>query len=921
MQPEAPTEQGPSTEDSENLPPAAKRRRQSPLDVPESSNAPSVAKGLVDVVTHSPQSREESAREAEMQRSASPQDSSIRYTRTGRVSRASKGQRVHDCKACGKIYTRAEHLRRHEQNHKPGAFLCDVPRCGRSFYREDLLTRHKERHNDPLNPPTRRASITSHISPTDGGPPTIVTAGQATPSLPAPIRGDLNGDTLPDVLRANGPATAPQAAPSVRYDTPRLFREPQSLSSFFDFLALWRYREPRAKAPWELPVGPPVIISVETSGVPYAEYPYGVLFDPSPPYSPSGYTSPTNEYSYSWGGPYYNQPSSGRTRHGSSADVYGQALATSSRSPLSAGSSSAHMHHWGACSQSPAGLQHLPSTSSSEGVFAADPLERILSAHMVPVFSNGVLRMITAEERDLIETDELLIPTGSPPVSMEDFTLDTNPLSNESRYAEAYWEQIHPLFPVVHKPTFDLRSASPLLRAAMFALGAHTQRNHVDMNNARVIHEQCTRTLKKRSASTWHTYRPCDMQAIFLCEVFAVFKCRRPPLHLSKNFEDVYRLLVADYDAMTPETATPLNDSPLQSRTYSSNLADSMQSDIDAQCKRRLLHACYILDQQHVMLFGRQPTDCLSSSVGGLIGLNLPMLMEQSFFDALPEDQLAKRLQDGRPDLAQQQQVYHVLAAVPTMLNTLAQPHDTLQSMLMLACLTDTKHDLITLGFDDDADLSAVLNAIEQTPRMRLAYHTLMLARNTPIRDLLAVAGESWVVGEKLSSADQYIAAQLAARDWAATTVLTGLPGHGGADQARSPAQRAVFHALQILGIHSSHPETGLLFQEWSVYLAAVVIWARSYFSTSEARRKPRLSVPSPTEPKLPILELDACVAALITAGPSAVISWISARHALMWAKSQIEKVDILHNCGLTNGALDILGKLITRGNEDGWFA
>ncbi|KAI7086302.1 hypothetical protein KC356_g5118 [Hortaea werneckii] len=88
----------------------------------------------------------------------------VRYTRTGRVSKASKGQRVHSCEKCGKTYTRAEHLRRHQQNHKPGAFPCDIPGCGRSFHRDDLLTRHKTRHSDSTGPPTRPQSVASGAS-------------------------------------------------------------------------------------------------------------------------------------------------------------------------------------------------------------------------------------------------------------------------------------------------------------------------------------------------------------------------------------------------------------------------------------------------------------------------------------------------------------------------------------------------------------------------------------------------------------------------------------------------------------------------------------------------------------------------------------------------------------------------------------
>ncbi|XPS77238.1 hypothetical protein M3J09_009266 [Ascochyta lentis] len=48
---------------------------------------------------------------------------------------------------CGKSYSRAEHLYRHQLNHNPKQiYNCDFPDCHRSFVRQDLCARHKERH-------------------------------------------------------------------------------------------------------------------------------------------------------------------------------------------------------------------------------------------------------------------------------------------------------------------------------------------------------------------------------------------------------------------------------------------------------------------------------------------------------------------------------------------------------------------------------------------------------------------------------------------------------------------------------------------------------------------------------------------------------------------------------------------------------
>ncbi|CAI7568021.1 unnamed protein product [Penicillium glandicola] len=85
-------------------------------------------------------------------RSNSPADVTmpVTYTpTTRRISKAKKGKRVHACQfqGCGKVFTRAEHRRRHELNHNPEAsYRCATQGCKKTFHRADLLARHMERH-------------------------------------------------------------------------------------------------------------------------------------------------------------------------------------------------------------------------------------------------------------------------------------------------------------------------------------------------------------------------------------------------------------------------------------------------------------------------------------------------------------------------------------------------------------------------------------------------------------------------------------------------------------------------------------------------------------------------------------------------------------------------------------------------------
>ncbi|KAJ5558479.1 Zinc finger C2H2 [Penicillium sp. DV-2018c] len=70
-------------------------------------------------------------------------------TSSHRVSRAMKGKRVHACQrpGCSKVFTRAEHRRRHELSHDPKKkYPCTHEGCHKAFHRPDYLTQHLNRH-------------------------------------------------------------------------------------------------------------------------------------------------------------------------------------------------------------------------------------------------------------------------------------------------------------------------------------------------------------------------------------------------------------------------------------------------------------------------------------------------------------------------------------------------------------------------------------------------------------------------------------------------------------------------------------------------------------------------------------------------------------------------------------------------------
>lgn len=320
---------------------------------------------------------------------------------------------------------------------------------------------------------------------------------------------------------------------------------------------------------------------------------------------------------------------------------------------------------------------------------------------------------------------------------------------------------------------------------------------------------------------------------------------------------------------------------------------------IDVKSRQRLLLACYILDQQHATLFGRQKTNCYAGA-----GMELPFPGNQTSWDASHSHQ------------SHQMRINRIWEALDDSLEETGQAqYDMFQSMLLMAVLADGN------DFDNAAyapDRSKLLSKMDLSPRVKMAHHTFMLCRYTPIRDLLAVAGESWVMAEKLSNQTEYTAAQLATRHWARATRDSATEFN--LDSSQQSIASAIKHALTILELHLNHPKTGLLFQEWAVYLASITLWARAYITAGKLEQGRKLSVANPSERRPSLHELDQEIPGLLAAASKSDVNLEQAKTVLLWTKARIETVDIPHNCGLTNGALDVLGKLASRGSEEGWF-
>ena len=69
------------------------------------------------------------------------------------------------------------------------------------------------------------------------------------------------------------------------------------------------------------------------------------------------------------------------------------------------------------------------------------------------------------------------------------------------QYLDQYWRLLHPQYPVLHRPTFSLSTASPILKAAVLAIGSHYLLDYNARQDSRRLHEQCSKILAKVSYS------------------------------------------------------------------------------------------------------------------------------------------------------------------------------------------------------------------------------------------------------------------------------------------------------------------------------------------------------------------------------------------------------------------------------------
>ncbi|KAF2738685.1 hypothetical protein EJ04DRAFT_509259 [Polyplosphaeria fusca] len=536
---------------------------------------------------------------------------------------------------------------------------------------------------------------------------------------------------------------------------------------------------------------------------------YGILWndrftDSAYSSSQTAYRSPIpGAYTFDWSNTSTNTYSRART---SSNASFIEPWAFPSRSPTSTAFSSLEYP------------SKSPTTASSSIAYSwtanAYPVQSLpVSSGLDPMSEYGYYGPRTMAQRDE-EEQAFLFPEQSSGLR--------SILGPYERYLDNYWRCFHPFFPVIHRATFDDHSTSPMLRAAMIAIGAQYSNDPGAKRKSRIITDRCSKLFDKRELVVMtEPERPCDNQALFLFEVLSQYRARRTARTLSARFESIYHKAENDFRAVTSAITKHVSVlDELADLTY-----DHWTRWIELASQMRLLHCCYILEYQQVALLARSPqTSMIQAS-----GFDLPFPVHSSVWDATcPRDwAFAIKQYINTPT--------YMFEFSPEVLAEMKPgSFDIFQSTLFTASYYSLFNNTAPYLSSNSAP-DVLVNANPLDSSLTTKHHLLIAKLNqvTPVRSLLAVTGDSWIFSEKVTSQAAFGNHKSALQSW-----VNGLWSSPANTQGQA-AKEALKLATEILQNAIIAPPERLRLEfggDMGLYFAALVIWAATDAADAHAK-------------------------------------------------------------------------------------
>ncbi|KAI1465957.1 uncharacterized protein F4812DRAFT_460936 [Daldinia caldariorum] len=727
---------------------------------------------------------------------------------TGRVSRAKKGVPVHTCDICKppKTFTRAEHLRRHQLSHRTPGFPCTFPGCDKAFHRADLLARHTQRHDHDdkassggmsrppsagtLEDPNSGLSYMTHShSSMDGGlgsrpgmpGPSDNSSGTSYPGSMSTHyqmsgQGNTSGGNSMSPSQHPGRGDSYQNSPNapnhtyvlsglINNQTPSIGGSPiaPGADRFFGLDI-----QPRTSSPYPTMFMDPAILphTLPSLTIPDNSIPPGLVHashDGSPwpsSASESNYSTPSDishrrnmnaqagyesPISSDWPLSYHSMQSpGGGLEVATTASFFGSAF--SSMAPNM--DQTLNLSVPFSDEQSFVDQQY-PSYSS---VRSPTPPTISLSAqsneHLVTLTAPSIPDAASAGARQKGSTMLL-----GPLQGTAFLTASALPLHVRNvipKYLQAYWKSFDTLAPVVHRKSVET-AADEVLRCAMAAVGAQYLQGKDDRIRANELHEFAWKEVKTRTK--WNLQ---VMQTIILCEFYARFRGRSVLRHPSESFQSLYSrdslfsFVMSSpngrwYPYSTCSSLQMANHQMPDKFLFSASTRNERWNEwIDNESRRRLLAACFVLDAHTSLYYQQHVIQQFPMST-----FSIPLIRPTEDLWAAPSSEAWEALLDTKPANAGPLSYSGEPPTAEQVMN--ARYLDRAIFLTSEALRLPKRSNPSVLDLSVEVDLTCTEQMSRLFPGSAVG-NTYLALHYTPLHDLLAVSGDTWLFSRKVAS-------------------------------------------------------------------------------------------------------------------------------------------------------------------------
>ncbi|RWA07623.1 hypothetical protein EKO27_g7476 [Xylaria grammica] len=401
-------------------------------------------------------------------------------------------------------------------------------------------------------------------------------------------------------------------------------------------------------------------------------------------------------------------------------------------------------------------------------------------------------------------SDAALLPTLAPSAAA---------LNAIPRYLDVYWKRFDTLFPLVHRRSLQT-AADPVLRCAMAALGSQFLQSKEDRINSHILHGLASQEARLRPQWSVDV-----MQAILLCEFYGRFRGSRAMARPSEPFQSLYSRVAAPHTSVEHDAPTGTSHR-------------HWDDWIRAESRRRLLAASFVLDIHTSMYHEHSTLHNFPTPP-----LPIPLIKSTQRLWAAEDLEAWQEISSSDPaQLKPATPAEEEEEITPDQVST-ALPLDSAVYLASETLRLPRRSSASALDVSADLDLGSTKRMCDLFSGSPVA-NTYLALHYTPLRDLLAVSGDSWLFSRKILDPEDFQRRKVIVRSWSNSV-------HAGA--------ASIFAAKALLAFLDTNddtpndydltggnrkgdgPDMSEISDYWALYVCALICWSLGHRTTRGA--------------------------------------------------------------------------------------